>query len=132
MSALFGDYDLKDSTVIEELTDELVIKKMHFFLIFKEQFKSIYELFKEIKSFSWACTVNKDGERKQYANNCLLAQRLESGVMFRHIVQAVIDHDISEVVTVHDCLIVRVDQYDIVKAIADNEFQNLKLNPKFK
>ncbi|WP_210517118.1 hypothetical protein [Hymenobacter terricola] len=132
MSALFGDYDLKDSTVIEELTNELVIKKMQFFLIFKEQFQSIYELFKEIKSFRWNCTVNRDGERKQYANNCLVAQRLESGVMFKHIVQAVIDHDITEVITIHDCLLVREDQYDIVKAISDSEFQNLNLNPKFK
>lgn len=128
---LFGNYELKDSNLDKILPTRLAQIKNDFYRVYKTTFPIVYSLFKEIKGFHMDCTVNKAGERKQYANNCLIAQRLESGVFYAHIVQACIDNGYTELVTVHDCLIVRADEYDQIKAIALHEFQKLNLNPKF-
>lgn len=128
---LFGDYELKDNTLDKVCKTWLAQVKNDFYRTYKKEFPIVYDLFKEIKALHMACTVNKAGERKQYANNCLIAQRLESGVIYSHIVQACIDQGYTELVTVHDCVIVRADEYDQIKAIALHEFQQLNLNPKF-
>ncbi|MBC6605618.1 hypothetical protein H8B13_02175 [Hymenobacter sp. BT188] len=129
---LFGDYDLKDSMLDTPRKTWMAQVKNDFYKVYKQEFPTVYQLFKEVKGLYMECTVNKAGERKQYANNCLIAQRLESGVMYSHIVQACINNGYTEVVTVHDCVIVREDEYDNIKAIALNEFNALGLNPKFK
>lgn len=127
---LFGDYELKDSTLNKVCKTWLAQVKNDFYRVYKTTFPAVYSLFKEVKALQMECTVNKAGERKQYANNCLIAQRLESGVIYSHIVQACVDNGFTELVTVHDCLIVRADEYEQIKVIALNEFKQLNLNPK--
>jgi hypothetical protein len=131
-SVFFGDYNLKEAVAIEKIKGKLSKDKHQFYLVFKKSFPIVHKLFSELKSMQWDCTINKRGERKQYANNCLLAQRLESGVMYSHIVQACIDNGFTDIVSVHDCLIVRKSEYDTIKSLSLHEFQTLNLNPKFK
>jgi len=131
-SALFGDYELKDNTVLAGIKEIDAIKKQQFYLVFKEQFKAVYNLFKEVKALQWSFTVNNKGERKQYANNCLLAQRLESGVMYNQIISACVGSGYEEITTVHDCLLVREDEYSEIKEIAEKAFNEINLSPKFK
>lgn len=130
-SVLFGDYSMMDANLSKNGRSELSKIKNRFYRKYKEEFEHVYSLFKEVKALQMTCTVNNKGERKQYANNCLIAQRLESGVMYSHIVQACINEGYTEIVTVHDCLIVRVDEYDKIKSLSLHEFQQLNLNPKF-
>lgn len=129
---LFGDYDQKDANAQRECKTVLATVKRDFYAVYKDAFPSVYATFKAVKGFGWDCTVNGKGERKNYANNCLLAQRLESGVMYGHIVAACINNGFTELVTVHDCLLVREDEAESIKSIAEHTFQLLGLNPKFK
>lgn len=131
-SALFGDYELKDANSNRECKSLAATINRDFFNLYKREFPMVYELFREVKALPWDFTLNKAGERKRYANNALLAQRLESGVMYGHIVTACIDNGYTEVVTIHDCLLVREDEAESIKSIADATFQALGLNPKFK
>ncbi len=106
--------------------------KKNFFRLFMDIFPSVYSSFKEIKSLYWSFTVNRQGVHKQYANNCLLAQRLESAIMFDCLLPALLDRGINCVVTVHDCCIIRRADVAAVKRVMLDTFQSLGLHPEIK
>ena len=132
-SAFFSDYEQTEKGLgaKSSRTDFSQVKK-NFFQLFKTEFESVYLLFAELKSLYWSFTVNSKGERKQYANNCLLAQRVESGIMYERVIPNLLAHGITDVVTVHDCIIVKECDIIAAKAVMTDTFSQLNLSPKIK
>jgi len=132
-SSFFSDYDQKETALGQNSRTKRKLTEKKFYQMFKEVFPSVYSLFKAIKSLSWDETINKKGERKQYANNCLLAQRLESSIIYDVIADSLIhSYGLTEIVTVHDCFIVKETDAVCIKNIVLDEFCNLGLNPVVK
>lgn len=130
-SAFFSDYEQTEKGLgaKSSRTDSSRIKK-NFFQLFKTAFEPVYRLFVELKALYWSFTVNSKGERKQFANNCLLAQRVESGIMYERVIPNLLAHGITDVVTIHDCIIVKECDTIAAKEVMTETFAQLSLSPK--
>ncbi|MBF9239418.1 hypothetical protein I2I05_18645 [Hymenobacter sp. BT683] len=91
-------------------------------------FPSLVELFAQLKQLDWTAL----GCEKKHAANCLLVQRIESGLIFNVLVKALLAAGIEYVVTLHDALFLR--EVDAVKArkIVKEELNKLSLKLKLK
>ena len=69
--------------------------------LLKRLFPSLVELFAHLKRLDWTAL----GCKKEHATNCLLVQRIESGLIFNVLVKALLAAGIDYVVTLHDCLV---------------------------
>lgn len=98
--------------------------------LFKSLFPHLHDLFFKIKRLDWQFGQNGTQKPKRYANNCLLAQRIESGIMYTRVVKALVAEGITDVVTVHDALVVKKQDAAKANKIFKREMNKLGLKPK--
>ena len=97
-------------------------------LMFERHFKRVYDLFWELKHLGW----DVEGQTAPHANNCLLAQRIESALMYTVLVKAVRAAGVLDVVTIHDALFIKANDEPKVRRVVQQELDKLKLNLKLK
>ncbi|ALJ00760.1 hypothetical protein [Rufibacter tibetensis] len=102
-------------------------KKMAYQFL-KDEYNGMYRMFREMKLGKWS--ENNGNRQKDYANNCMLAQRLESSIFFTIIVPAVWDAGYHDITTIHDSIMAPEQDCDAIKQVMMNEFK--KLNIKLK
>ncbi|UOG77660.1 hypothetical protein MTX78_24950 (plasmid) [Hymenobacter tibetensis] len=142
--AAFGDYDYLETENVGHLeglinegilfgeNDEVIdkLKKRIFaaqaYIMFKKLFPTVHQLFYELKALKWDFNPGIS-----YSNNCLLAQRIESGLVYTTLVKATHEAGI-EVVTIHDSLLVRQEDEVRVRTIVQRELAKLKLKLRLK
>ena len=96
--------------------------------VFKAEFPRVHRLFRDLKGIKW----NIEGQGAPHANNCLLAQRIESGLMYTTLVKALLEAGITQVVTIHDALFIRQQDEAKARKLIQKELDRLKLNLKLK
>ena len=74
----------------------------------KQEFETVHRLFTKIKALKWS--FNADS----YTNNCLLAQRIESNLVYTHIAKNLFEAGVNRFGTIHDAFLVK--RKDEVKA----------------
>jgi hypothetical protein len=103
--------------------------------LFKDKFPGMYELFRQIKTLRWDFPRGqKPGETKTkyYANNALLAQRLEANIVFGVVVKALADAKITKVHTIHDAFVVREQDAPKARKVILKAFKSIGLRPNLK
>jgi hypothetical protein len=88
----------------------------------KEEYNGMYRMFKAMKKEEWA-----EKSEKVYANNCKLAQRLESQIFYTVIVPAVWNAGYRDFSTIHDSIIAPEKDCDAIRKIMQQEFQKLNI-----
>ncbi|MBH8556724.1 hypothetical protein [Hymenobacter negativus] len=143
-TAAYSDYEYLDSLNIHEVQHKLnsslaygvetdiekYQKQLHSvrsFEVFKSLFPSVHRLFTQLKTLNWPHLC-----AKQYANNCLLAQRVESSLIFTVLVKALVNAGIEKVVTIHDAIFLREQDEAQAREIIQTELSNLNLKLKLK
>ena len=96
--------------------------------VFKKAFPRVHRLFKDLKNLTWKI----EGQGKPHSNNCLLAQRVESGLVYTGLVKALKENGIEKMVTIHDAIFLRVQDEARARKIIQKELDRLKLNLKLK
>jgi hypothetical protein len=83
------------------------------YALFQAEFPALMALNAAIKGLDWQ-TPGADGQpalnpskKGAYTNNCLLAQRFESTLVYGHLVKTLVTNGISDVWTRHDALVVK-------------------------
>ncbi|WP_224995499.1 hypothetical protein [Cesiribacter sp. SM1] len=131
---LLLDYALEEGEDILEAMDKtrevLICKKA--IQLLKDEFNTVYQMFKEIKQLNWKHLLPQEKEKKyaRYKNTALLVQRIEAGVIYTQIVKDLHNAGINKVITYHDAVAVPESQYNQAKEIVINSFLALELNPK--
>ena len=97
-------------------------------LMFERYFKRVYDLFSDLKHLDW----NVEGKTAPHANNCLLAQRIESALIYQYLVKAVREAGVLDVVTIHDALFIKTTDEAKVRKVVQKVLGRLKLNLKIK
>jgi hypothetical protein len=97
------------------------------YYLFKNLFPAVWNLFDEIKQLKWGFNPGK-----QHSNNCLLAQRIESGIVYTRFVRALFDNSITRMTTTHDSINVKEKDEERARKIIQKEISKLKLNIKLK
>jgi hypothetical protein len=97
-------------------------------LLFQARFQRVYDLFWDLKHLGW----DVEGQTAPHANNCLLAQRIESTLMYEYLVQAVRTAGVLDVVTIHDGLFIKATDEARVRKVVQKELDKLKLKLKLK
>ncbi|WP_139921417.1 hypothetical protein [Hymenobacter sp. DG01] len=102
--------------------------------LFKDKFPSVHSLFFNIKKLKWDFErgAEPDERIKYYANNALLAQRLESNIVYTVVCKALIDNNITRIGTIHDSFMVPADQADKARRVIKKAFSSIGLKPNFK
>ena len=103
--------------------------------LFKDEFPGMCELFRQIKTLRWDFPRGqKPGETKTkyYANNALLAQRLEANIVFGVVVRALADANITKVHTIHDAFVVRKQDAPKARKVILKAFKSIGLRPNLK
>ncbi|MFC6222703.1 hypothetical protein ACFP2F_05575 [Hymenobacter artigasi] len=103
---------------------ETIFKKQAYDLV-KSEFADLHTLFRKIKSLSWDFNPGK-----RHANNALLAQRLESSIMYCCVVKGLVEAGITDLVTIHDAVLVKKPQEEEVRKIFLHELGKLNLFPQ--
>lgn len=98
------------------------------YYLFKKAFPQVHRLFHDLKCMDW----NIEGQGASHANNCLLAQRIESGLVYTTLVKALVKAGINQVVTVHDALLIRQQDEGKARKLIQKQLDNLRLNLKLK
>lgn len=93
----------------------------------RQEYNGMYKMFREMKMGKWAENSNS---KKDYANNCMLAQRLESQIFYTVIVPAVWAAGYRDFSTIHDSLIAPERDCAGIKAVMMAEFQRLNIRLK--
>jgi hypothetical protein len=96
--------------------------------LLKQLFPSLVELFAQLKQLDWTSL----GCKKEHATNCLLVQRIESGLIFNVLVKALRADGIEYVVTLHDALFLREVDAGRARKIVKEELNKLGLKLKLK
>ena len=79
--------------------------KKRSYTMFKELFPALHQLFADLKDLNWDFNPSKDkGKTKKFTNNCLLAQRVESGIVYLNLVKSLVNAGIERFTTTHDSL----------------------------
>ncbi|WP_303311193.1 hypothetical protein [Hymenobacter sp. BT730] len=104
--------------------------KVRSYHLFKKLFPAAHRLFTQIKGLDWSGF--NPGEH--HSNNCLLAQRIESGIIFTRLVKALIDAGIpkEKIVTIHDSIMVREKDEEKARKVIRRELDKLHLNIQLK
>ncbi|AIZ63738.1 hypothetical protein PK28_08585 [Hymenobacter sp. DG25B] len=143
----FSDYQYYESTTVrkfERKLNQAVLEgnleriekarkklfKVRSYHLFKKLFPSVHRLFMQIKGLDWSGF--NPGE--QHSNNCLLAQRIESGIIFTRVVKALIEGGIpkEKIVTIHDSIMVREKDEEKARKVIRRELDKLHLNIQLK
>ncbi|MBX0291702.1 hypothetical protein K3G63_14725 [Hymenobacter sp. HSC-4F20] len=96
--------------------------------LFKKAFPGVHQLFRNLKRLEW----NVEGQGKPHANNCLLAQRIESVLIYTILVRALAERGIRKVVTIHDAIFIRHEEADNARKIIEQQLRKLRLDLKLK
>lgn len=99
------------------------VEKLRKYHCFKACFSSAHTLFGQIKQLDWK-SINPG---KQYANNCFLAQRCESGLVMTVCVKALVEAGIEKVYTRHDALVVREQDEPLARTVIQAELDKLNI-----
>jgi hypothetical protein len=108
-------------TATEEQAEH--VEKLRKYHCFKSRFSSAHKLFSQIKQLDWK-GINPG---KQYANNCFLAQRCESGLVMTVCVKALVEAGIEKVFTRHDAFVVREQDEPLARIVIQAELDKLNL-----
>ena len=92
--------------------------------VIRKYFPAIYGINSELKGLNWQNLLPGLKKYKRYANNCLLAQRIESAIILKRISKDLIDKEIL-FVTIHDSFIIPKNQEWEVKRIIKENFRRL-------
>lgn len=124
-------YDLPEKERDDALDALLSLRS---YRVFKTRFPAVWQLFHAIKQLEWdfSPSFDKKGRPKRYANNCLLAQRVESGLVFTVLVEALRKAGIERMVTIHDAILVRAQDEKKARRVIQSEFDRLKLKLRLK
>ena len=115
-------------TQVAEIRETLFKKRSY--ELFKELFPSVHALFFAIKKLDWSSFNPGD----MHSNNCLLAQRVESGLIYTRFVKALVAGGITRFTTTHDAINVQAPDEEKARRIIEQEVRKtgLKLNLKTK
>ena len=125
--------DKKDIPYTDSLGKRIYTQKFSDFAwqVFTAEFPNLAEMFKEIQQLKWSNlsggTINPS---EDFTNTSLLAQRLESKVVFDHIIPKLEAQELK-VCTIHDSFLIYNNQNDIdkVKNAIYQSFKDLGVTP---
>lgn len=98
--------------------------------IIRKHFPTLFKINKELKDLNWLHLIPGMSEKdyKQYANNCLLLQRVESAIILKRISKDLIDKGII-FITIHDSFIfLKSNEWEVKRVIKEN-FKRLGMQP---
>ena len=121
-----------EAAMLKKAKNKLFTQKCY--EIFRDNFPGMHQLFTNIKQLHWDFERGqREGKvTKQYANNALLAQRLESGVVFGVVVRALMEANLTNTVTIHDAFLVRKCDEAKARKVIKKAFNSVGLKPNFK
>lgn len=96
--------------------------------LFKRRFPSVHALFADIKALDWS-SFNPSGK---HANNSLLAQRIEAGLIYTRFVAALVKGGITRFSTTHDSVNVKTQDVGKAHKIIEREIRKLGLRLNLK
>ena len=96
--------------------------------LFKTEFKALHEAFAALKQLDWSAF--NPSRKGPYTNNCLLAQRIESGIVYGSWVPTLLGAGIKKLYTIHDAVVVREADEAHAREIIQGEIQKLGLKLK--
>ena len=91
-------YQLSGNEQGARKASDTLFKKRSYHL-FKQLFGSIHQLFADLKELYWDFNPGK-----KHAANALLAQRIESGIVYQNLVKSLVNAGIERFTTTHDSL----------------------------
>ena len=98
--------------------------------MFKSEFGGVYELLTAIKGLKWDFERgSKTAYTKYYANPALLAQRIESNIVYTIVVPALVAAGITKVVTIHDSFCVLEREASDARKVIIRALNLLKIKP---
>jgi hypothetical protein len=121
-TAFFGNYNFFELGRLKKKCKVLAYEFL------KTEYAGMYQFFKELKMNKWC--ENSFGKQKQHANNCMLAQRLESSIFYTIIVPAIWEAGYRDFSTIHDSIIAPVSDLDAIREIMLKEFEKLNISLK--
>lgn len=89
-------------------------------------------MFRQIKTLRWNFPRGQqpgETKTKYYANNALLAQRLEANIVFGVVIKALADAKITRIHTIHDACAVREQDAPKARKVIIKAFKSIGLNP---
>lgn len=96
--------------------------------VFKTVFPRVHRLFNDLKRLAWTI----DGQGELHSNNCLLAQRIESGLVYNTLAKSLQEAGITKIVTVHDAFFIRDQDEPKARRIIQKELKRLHLGLRIK
>ena len=145
-NAFFSNYKYREAAASVEVSEKRLTKvllagtqaqvdaihntlfKKRSYELFKRLFPSVHSLFAAIKDLDWSAF--NPGE--QHANNCLLAQRIESGLIYTRFVAALVKGGITRFGTTHDAINLKAQDEDKARKIIQKEIKKMGLNLNLK
>jgi len=102
--------------------------------LFRDLFPDLHSLFAALKQLPWDFERGqRQGKKtKHYANNALLAQRLESAIVYGVVIKALAAANITDVLTIHDAFVVRKQDEVKARKVIRKAFGSLRLKPNLK
>jgi len=105
--------------------DKPQVANKKYFELFRSVFPSVYNLFKDLKSFEFGCKSIKKGD---YTNNSLFFQRCESFFCFSFLAKRLIERGIW-FTTIHDSIVcLKQDQIQVKEEFLE-AFSDLGIQP---
>ena len=103
---------------------QTLFKKQAYALL-KQEFPAVHRLFTNIKTLKWA--FNEDS----YTNNCLMAQRIESNLVYIHIAKNLFDGGVTRFGVIHDAFLVKKKDEAKARKIIAATLRTLNITLKF-
>jgi hypothetical protein len=141
--AAFSDYEYMEALNLKAQEDILIdlvrtgldsdrqkekVNSIRSYTAFKTLFPTVHQLFRDIKNLDWS----KINPSKKHSNNCLLAQRIESGIIYTVFTKSLIEAGIEKIVTIHDAFFLRKQDEARARKIIQQEMKSLNLNLRLK
>ena len=118
-TAFFGNYHIFE---LGKLKDQY---KKWAYEFLQDEYNGMYKFFKEMKKHRW-----QENNKKIYANNCMLAQRLESQIFYTVIVPAVWEAGYRDFSTIHDSIIAPLGDLNGIHEVMKKEFEKFNIRLK--
>jgi hypothetical protein len=96
--------------------------------IVRKHFRTLFQINKELKAMNWQHLVPGMIDYKQYANNCLLAQRVESAIILKRIGKDLLKQNIV-FTTIHDSFLFHKNNLREVRRTIKDNFRSLNIKP---
>lgn len=143
--AFFSNYEYREQAAPAETTENSLVKylaaenqlaadaaietlfKKNAYELFKRLFPSLHALFTEIKALTWDFNPGQ-----QHSNNCLLAQRVESGLVYTRFIKALVEAGITRFTTTHDAINVKKQDEVRARRIIQGEIKKAGLKMQLK